>query len=292
MRMIRAIVATIVIATLALSGCSYAQGDPSWTKHFPPFHIAGNLYYVGSKGLANYLIVTRQGNILINSDLETNVPMIKSSIEDLGFKFSDTKVLLISHAHWDHDAGSAMIKQATGATYMVMDADVPVVESGGKADFQYGAIAANLYQPTKVDRVLHDGDEVKLGGTVLVAHLTPGHTKGCTTWTMKVTEGGQTYDVVIIGSPNVNPGYKLVDNESYPEIANDYERMWGVLKSLPADIFLGAHGNYFDMEAKYRRLTAGNANPFIDPAGYKAYVAEKERDFYTELAKQKAGLKE
>ena len=109
---------------------------------------------------------------------------------------------------------------------------------------------------------------------------------------MKVTEGGQTYDVVIIGSPNVNPGYKLVDNESYPEIANDYERMWGVLKSLPADIFLGAHGNYFDMEAKYRRLTAGNANPFIDPAGYKAYVAEKERDFYTELAKQKAGLKE
>ena len=124
MRMIRAIVATIVIATLALSGCSYAQGDPSWTKPFPPFHIAGNLYYVGSKGLANYLIVTRQGNILINSDLETNVPMIKSSIEDLGFKFSDTKVLLISHAHWDHDAGSAMIKQATGATYMVMEKQI------------------------------------------------------------------------------------------------------------------------------------------------------------------------
>ena len=171
---------------------------------------------------------------------------------------------------------------------MVMDADVPVVESGGKTDFNYGSTPETLYKPTKVDRVLHDGDEVKLGGTVLVAHLTPGHTKGCTTWTMKVTEGGKTYDVVIVGSPNVNPGYKLVNNAAYPQIAEDYEHMWRVLKSLPCDIFLGAHGEYFGLEEKYPRLKEGSANPFIDPDGYKKYVAQKEQDFLAELAKQKA----
>jgi metallo-beta-lactamase class B len=275
-----------ILVALVLAGGAFAQASPDWTEPFPPFHIAGNLYYVGSKGLANYLITTPQGNILINSDLEANVPMIKASIEKLGFKFSDTKILLISHAHWDHDAGSAAIKEATGATYMVMDADVPVVESGGKADFQYGS--ADLYRPTKVDRVLHDGDEVKLGGTVLTAHLTPGHTKGCTTWTMRVTEDGKTYNVVIIGSPNVNAGYKLVNNDAYPQIAEDYERMWRVLKSLPCDIFLGAHGDYFGLGEKYPRLKKGTTNPFIDPEGYRKYVAQKEQDFQTELAKQKA----
>jgi metallo-beta-lactamase class B len=288
MRQTAVILSRIMILALAFAGSTFAQASPDWTEPFPPFHIAGNLYYVGSKGLANYLITTPQGNILINSDLEANVPMIKSSIEKLGFKFSDTKILLISHAHWDHDAGSAAIKEATGAAYMVMDADVPVVESGGKSDFQYGSTTASLYQPVKVDRVLHDGDEVKLGGTVLVAHLTPGHTKGCTTWTMKVTQGGQSYNVVILGSPNVNAGYKLVRNTAYPQIAEDYERMWRVLKSLPCDIFLGAHGNYFGLEEKYARLKEGGANPFIDSDGYKKYVAQKEQDFRAELAKQKA----
>jgi metallo-beta-lactamase class B len=215
--------------------------------------------------------------------------MIKASIEKLGFKFSDTKILLISHAHNDHDSGSAMIKRETGATYMVMDADVPVVESGGKADFQYGA--TTRYPPAKVDRILHDGDEVKLGGTVLVAHLTPGHTKGCTTWTMQVTEGGKIYNVVIIGSPNINPGYKLVNNAAYPEIAQDYERTLRVLKSLPCDIFLGAHGSYFNLEEKYARMKPGAPNPFIDPDGYKEYVAQKEQDFNAELAKQQAAAK-
>jgi metallo-beta-lactamase class B len=241
--------------------------------------------------LANYLIATPQGNILINSDLEANVPLIEASIEKLGFKFKDTKILLISHAHWDHDAGSAKIKEMTGASYMVMDADVPVVESGGKLDFQYGGNPGFLYPPTKVDRVLQDGDEVRLGGAVLVAHLTPGHTKGCTTWTMKVTEGGKTYDLVIIGSPNVNPGYKLIHNNNYPQIAEDYERMWSVLKSLPCDIFLGAHGGYFGLEEKYPHLKDGAANPFIDPAGYKKFVAEKEQEFRTELAKQTLAAK-
>src|SRR5277367_3634790 len=181
MRKSMSIVSGVLILALAATGTLLAQASPDWTEAFPPFRIAGNLYYVGSKGLANYLITTPQGNILINSDLEANVPMIQASIEKLGFQFNDTKILLISHAHFDHDAGSAKIKEMTGARYMVMDADVPVVESGGKLDFQYGNTPGSLYPPTKVDRVLHDGDEVKLGGAVIVAHLTPGHTKGCTT---------------------------------------------------------------------------------------------------------------
>ncbi|HEU4391235.1 MAG TPA: MBL fold metallo-hydrolase, partial [Blastocatellia bacterium] len=196
--------------------------------------------------------------------------------------------LLISHAHWDHNAASDSIKKLTGAKYMVMDGDVPVVESGGKTDFQYGNDATTLYKPTKVDRVLHDGDEVKLGDAVLVAHLTPGHTKGCTTWTMKAQEAGKTYNVVVIGSPNVNPGYRLVNNAAYPQIAEDYEKMFRVLKSLPCDIFLGAHGSYFDLEAKYGRLKQSGLAVFVDPDGYRRYVAEREQTFKTELARQRA----
>ena len=286
MQQIISIVSRVFILVLAATGSVFAQANPDWTEPFPPFRIADNLYYVGSKGLANYLVATPQGNILINSDMEANVPLIQASIEKLGFKFKDTKILLISHAHWDHDAGSAMIKEITGAKYMVMDADVAVVESGGKNDFEYGNSPTTLYRPAKVDRVLHDGDEVKLGDAVLVAHLTPGHTKGCTTWTMQVTDRGKAYNVVMLGSPNVNPGYKLVDNKAYPEIAEDYERMWRVLKPLPCDIFLGAHGSYFGLEEKYA-LKEGSPNPFVDPSGYKKYIAQKEQDFRTELARQK-----
>src|SRR5215218_10697426 len=237
---------SIMIAVVVAGNNTPVQND--WNDPFPAFRIAGNLYYVGSKGLASYLVTTPEGHILINSNLEASVPLIRKSVESLGFKFTDIKILLISHAHWDHDAGSALVKELTGAKYMVMDADVEAVESGGKTDFQYRNDPETLYKPTKVDRVLHDGDEVKLGGTVLVAHLTPGHTKGCTTWTMKVQEAGKTYNVVIIGSPNVNDGYRLVNNTAYPQIAADYERMFRVLNSLPCDIFLGAHGNYFDLE--------------------------------------------
>jgi metallo-beta-lactamase class B len=286
MRQSIAIICLGFILALLIGSNVLAQDNPDWTAPFPPFRIAGNLYYIGSKGLANYLVTTPEGNILINSDLEANVPMIEASIEKLGFKFKDTKILLISHAHFDHDAGSAKIKKMTGASYMVMDADVSVVESGGKTDFQYGNRPDFLYPPTKVDRVLHDGDKVTLGGTVLVAHLTPGHTKGCTTWTLNVIEGGKTYNVVIVGSPNVNPGYKLIHNESYPQIAEDYERMWRVLKSLPCDIFLGAHGSYFGLEEKYALMKDGGANPFVDPSGYKKFVAKKEQEFHTELTKQ------
>lgn len=274
-----------------LAGSALAQTDASWTEPFPAFKIVGNVYYVGSRGLASYLITTPQGHILINSNLASSAPQIRDSVEKLGFHFSEVKVLLISHAHWDHDAGSAEIKKLTGAQYMVMAGDVSVVESGGKADFQYGNYPGMLYPPAKVDRVLHDGDEVRLGGAVLTAHLTPGHTKGCTTWTLKVGDAGKSYNVVIVGSPNVNPGYKLVNNAQYPEIAEDYDKMFRVLKQLPCDVFLGAHGSYYNMEAKFAKLKTGDPNPFIDPEGYKSFVAEKEQAFRSELEKQTAAEK-
>lgn len=267
---------------------SYVQDD--WTEPFPAFRIGGNLYYVGSKGLASYLIATPEGHILINSNLEASVPMIRASVESLGFKFSDIKFLLISHAHGDHCAGSAAIKQLTGAKYMVMEGDVDVVESGGKKDFYYGSDPTTLFPPTKVDRVLRDGDQVKLGDATLTARRTPGHTKGCTTWTMKVNDGTKLRDVVIIGSPNVNPGYKLVGNTLYPRITEDFEKTFRVLKSLPVDYFLGAHGSYFDLESKYPRFKSGELS-FFDPSGYKNYVDDREQAFRMELTKQKSAGK-
>jgi metallo-beta-lactamase class B len=266
----------------------FAQGNSDWDQPFPPHRVIGNIYYVGTKGLASYLITTPQGSILINSSLESSVPLIRASVEKLGFRFQDVKILLINHAHFDHCAGSFLVKELTGAKYMVMEQDVAEVESGGRNDFQYGKTPDTLFKPMKVDRVLHDGDQVTLGDTVLTARLTPGHTKGCTTWTMKARDGGKVYDVVVVGSPNVNPGYKLVKNPLYPQIADDYNRMFRVLKSLPCDVFLGAHGNYYGMEEKFARMNKGGANPFIDPEGYKRYVAERETTFRSELEKQTA----
>jgi len=250
--------------------------------------MIGSIYYVGSRGLASYLITTSAGHILVNSNLVSSVPLIRESVEKLGFRMGDIKILLLSHAHFDHDGGGAEMKKLTGAQYMVMAGDAEVVESGGKTDFQYGNSPSLLYPPAKVDRVLHDGDEIKLGETTLVAHLTAGHTRGCTTFTMKVREAGNTYDVVIVGSPNVNPGYKLVNNTRYPEIARDYARGFQVLRSLPCDVFLGAHGSYYGMEAKFARMKAGGANPYIDPEGYKSYVADREQAFRAELQKQRS----
>lgn len=253
---------------------------------FPPFQIAGNLYYVGTDDLASYLIVTSKGNILINSDLEANVPMIKASIEKLGIKFSDTKIVLISHAHFDHAAGSELIKQQTNAKYMVMDEDVPLVLSGGKSDFHYANDSSTYFTQSTVDKVLHDGDKVELGGTVLTAHLTPGHTKGCTTWTIELKDHGKQYQAVIIGSIGVNPGYKLVDNITYPNIAQDFKHSIKVLESLRCDIFLGAHAGMFDLKNKYLSSQKGRKNPFIDPEGCKKYIEQKAQDFYAELKKQ------
>jgi metallo-beta-lactamase class B len=266
-----------------------AQNPASWTTPFPPHHIAGNLYYVGSEDLTSYLIVTPKGNILINSGFDENVPLIEKSVAQLGFRFSDIKILLISQGHNDHCASAALVKKLTGAKYMVMDADVPVVESGGKEDFQYGSQPEMRFPPTKVDRALHDGDTVALGGTVLTAHLTAGHNKGTTTWTMDEVEGGKTLHVVIVGGTSVNPGYKLVGNKAYPQIASDFHNGFQVLKSLPCDVFLGAHGVYYGLQAKYARWKAGDRDAFIDPEGYKSFVADRERVFEAELKRQKAG---
>jgi len=266
----------------------FANRHHEHAKPFPPFRIAGNLYYVGNSYTASYLVATPQGNILINSDYEDDVPDIKASIEKLGFKFKDTKILLISHAHVDHAGGSALVKSETGAKYMVMAPDVSVVESGGRTDFNFGNKPKIYYPPAKVDRVLHDGDQVKLGNTVLTAHLTPGHTKGCTTWTMQVTENGKKYNVVIVGSPTVLAEYHLVHNKQYPQIAKDYEHTFQVLKTLPCDIFLGAHGSFFNLQKKYALMQKEGVNAFVDPEGYKKFVAEKEQEFYTQLQAQTA----
>jgi metallo-beta-lactamase class B len=291
------IAVTAVILCSAIS--AQATPAPDYLIPFPPHHVIGNVYFVGTKELGIFLIATPNGNILINSGLEDNVPLIQESVEKLGFHFKDIKILLISQAHFDHDAGSKKVKEMTGAKYMVMDADVPVVESGGNSDFYYNDStdlpadekAMIHYPAAKVDRVLHDGDKVELGGTVLTAHLTPGHTKGCTTWTMRVQDGGKSYDVVIVGGAGANTGYRLFNNVKYPQIVADFEKTFRVLKSLPCDVYLGAHGGYYGMEAKYARMKDGGVNPFVDQDGYKYFVAEREKTFLTELERQRAAAK-
>ena len=273
-----------LLLSLCMCGTLRAESHPEWTTNHVPFRIAGNLYYVGSKDLAAYLVVTPEGDILINSNLASSPPQIQKNIEALGLRMSDVKVLLISHAHFDHAAGSARLLRLTHAKYEVMEGDVRVVESGGRADF-YGL---THYEPAKVDRVLHDGDELRLGGMVLVAHLTPGHTKGCTTWTVKIVDGGKSYDVVIVGSTSVLDGYKLRGDAKYPNMAEDYARAFRVLHGLPCDIFLGSHAQFFKMDAKYERMKAGEATAFVDPQGYKDFVAEQEKMYEKRLAKQAA----
>ena len=259
------------------------QGQSDWYEPFPAHKIVGNVYYVGSKDLATFLITTPDGHILINSGFDRTVPLIQKSVESLGFKMTDVKILLASHAHSDHVAGHALLQKITGAKVYVMRGDDQVIASGGKGQYLY---TTSRWAPCKVDRVLEDRDEVKLGGVTLVARLTPGHTRGCTTWTWRVEDGGKKYDVVVIGSPNVNPGFRLVNNKDYPEIAADFAKTFEVLKSLPCDVFLGAHGGYYGMVERYALLKKGQANAFVNPEGYKEYVAQKERAFRKTLAAQ------
>ena len=244
-------------------------------KQFPPHKIVGNVYYVGSESLGSFYIVTPAGNILINSDYEATVPVIKDSVEKLGFHFSDTKILLGSHAHADHMEGDAMVKELTGAKLMAMAEDIPALEKitpGGK--------------PHVVDRVLHDGDEVTLGGTTLVAHLTPGHTRGCTTWTTRIPDAGKSYNVVINCSMGVNPGYQLVNNKDVLQIADEYMRTFKIMRSLPCDIPLGSHPAMYNMMEKYARIGKSAANPFIDPEGFQKEIDINEQAFTLRRAEQ------
>jgi metallo-beta-lactamase class B len=251
-------------------------GTPDqFNKAFPPHKVIGNIYYVGSESLASFLIVTPEGNILINSCFEATVPVIRGSVEKLGFKFTDIKILLGSHAHADHMEGDALVKQLTGAQVMAMAEDMPALmkmRPGGK--------------PHPLDKTLHDGDQVTLGGTTLVARLTAGHTRGCTTWTTRANEDGKTYDVVIIGSVGVNPGFKLVNNTEVPDMAEEYRRSFKLLHSLPCDVPLGSHPAMYNLAEKYPKIGKG-PNPFIDPQGYKHEVDIGEHAFLEELAKQK-----
>ena len=242
---------------------------------FPPHKIIGNLYYVGTESLGSFLVATPEGLILINSDYEQTVPVIRSSVEKLGFRFSDVKILLGSHAHADHMQGDAMIKELTGAKVMAMEQDVPALRAMTPGN-----------KPHPIDRILHDGEEVTLGGSTLVAHLTPGHTRGCTTWTMKVQDGGKSYDVVIIGSVGVNPGFKLVNNPDVPQIADEYRRAFQVLRALPCDVPLGSHPAMYNLAEKYAKVGKG-PNPFIDPAGYKTELDIQEGAFLAVLEQQK-----
>jgi metallo-beta-lactamase class B len=266
--------------------------DPDWTTQLPPFRIAGNLFYVGSRDLASYLVTTDMGHILINSNLVTSPPQIRASVEQLGFEWRQVKILLISHAHYDHCAGSAQILKETGAQYLVMDADVEDIQTGGKTNFFYANRPEFRYQPAKVTRKLHDGDQVQLGKTTLTAHKTAGHTKGCTTWTLETAvipgRAEQSYKAVIIGSPYVLPGYNLLDDSKYPQMAADFRQQFATLKSLPCDLFLGAHGGYFNLLEKYTRMKSDSAtNPFLDPKGYQDFINERQQAFETELARQK-----
>jgi metallo-beta-lactamase class B len=272
-----------------------AAPSPLSEDPFPPHRIADNLYYVGSQGLASYLVTTRKGHILINPDFESTVPLLRSNVEKLGFKFTDIEILLNSHAHDDHVGGMALAKQLSGADVYVMKGDDQTIATGGAGQ------TARPWKPTPVKRVLADGDKVSLGGTTLTAVLTPGHTRGCTTWTMKVKDGDRTRDVVIVCSPNVNPNYRLVDDRAagrapppnaytYPDIVKDYEKSFRTWKALPCDIFLGAHGNYYDLPRKHQRLLAGDRDAFVDPTGYRAYIEERERTFRTKLAEQQKQL--
>lgn len=288
------IAAASVLSGVVLIGSLLSAGAACADAPFPAHRVAGNTYYVGSQELASYLITTNDGHILINSSFEETVPLIRGAVESLGFKMTDIKYLLASHAHSDHVAGHAKMRELTGAKVLVMQGDDGVVRDGGKGQYLY---ADSRWPACPVDRVLKDGDEVALGEAKLIARRTPGHTRGCTTWTWKETVAGpagekQALDVVVIGSPNVNPGYRLVDNTDYLEITEDYYRTFDLLASLPCDVFLGAHGNYYDMLAKHAQLEKQPAtNPFIDPQGYKAYVAEKRFTFSQKLTDQLSGPK-
>ena len=273
-----------------------AQIDPAWTTPVTPFQIADNLYYVGSQDLASYLVVTSKGNILINANLTTSPPQIKASVEKLGFRWKDIKILLNSQAHDDHMGGAAEIIHETDAKNMIMDGDASVVESGARTDFLYPSPNVPGYPAAHVDRILHDGNTVSLDGITLTAHITAGHTRGCTTWTMQSHLPGEaartTRNIVIVGGTGFWSEYHFVATPdhavSYPGIVQDFQHTFAELRALPCDIFLGAHGGYFDLLEKLKRYPKNGPRVFIDPDGYKQFVAQSQEKFEKELSKQRA----
>ena len=272
----------LVLALLAASvSVARAQTDPTWRQPFDPVRIAGNIYYVGTRGLSSFLIVTPAGGIVIDSGEAESVPFIRASIEKLGFHLSNIKILLTGHAHFDHVGGHADLQRLTGAKVMVMDADRQALESG----VDRSALGASGWKPVPVDRVLKDGDTVMLGGVTLTAHLTPGHTQGCTTWTMETAQDGKKYQVAFVCSVTVNDGVHLVDNARVPAIAEHYAQAFRVLHGIKTDVFVAQHGSVFALEDKARRAGADpGVNPFVDREGYQRFVERAEQTYLQQLA--------
>jgi metallo-beta-lactamase class B len=246
----------------------------NWKNPFPPHTIAGNLHYVGTEDLACFLITTPGGHILINTGLEDSTPLLRAGIEKLGFKLEDIKILLTMQAHFDHVAAFAEIQKLTGARMYATEQDAPVLEDGGKSDpfldERYG------FKPLQVHRRLKDGETIRLGGTELVVHLMPGHTKGSASYSMTVIERGKILKVLIANMSSVV--MPLVGNSKYPQIVEDFERSFKAQKALSPDIWVAAHASHYDMDKKYK------AGSFVDPEGYRAAVEEFEKRFRTQLA--------
>jgi len=253
-----------------------------WNQPVEPFRIIGNVYYVGVTGVASYLIATPKGHVLLDGGFAESALHIERNIAALNFRVQDVKYLLNSHAHYDHCGGLAALKRASGAQMVASAADAEVLESGRQRNY---SIPDSLFPRVKVDRRIGNGDTVQLGGVTLTAVLTPGHTKGCTTWTMPVQELGKTYHVVFYCSTSA-PGYPLVNNPRYPEIVTDYEQSFVTLRQLPCDVFLAPHGSFFHLMEKRAEMAKGGPNPFVDSSELRAWVDQSEQEFQEELKAQ------
>jgi metallo-beta-lactamase class B len=280
---------------LFCAGTSIGQVDDSerraWNRPVKPFRVIENIYYVGAEGVASYLITTPRGHILLDSGLPETVPHIRNNVKTLGFKLEDVEILLNSHAHFDHAGGLAELKRLTGAKLMIGEGDAKLIADGGRSDFQWGNNAAFHFEPAVVDRILGDNDKVELGGVIMTARITPGHTKGCTTWTTIVREGGKDLDVVFVGSTTI-PGYKLLNHTTYPNIVEDYAHSFALLKTLECDVFLAPHGSFFALAEKRAMLEKGvKTNPFIDPQGYRRFINTTEQAYQKQLAEERKQMK-
>jgi metallo-beta-lactamase class B len=277
-----ALALTVALALAAAAAAQQTDNDP-----VAPFKIAGNLYYVGSRDISSYLITTPAGHIVIDAGYESTVPMIEANIRTLGFKVEDVRILLNTQAHYDHAAGFARLKKDTGAKLMIAAGDAEVIERGGRRDFSFGD--AHPFPAARVDRRLKDGDRVTVGKMTLRAHVTPGHTRGCTTWTFDVFEAQRPLHVVDMCGLTVLDTTRLLRNPGYPQIVADYERTFVALRKIPVDIFIGAHASYYGGMAKAAKAKADPAgpNPFIDPDGYMRYIDTGEQRFRERLANER-----
>ncbi|MBL9199824.1 MAG: subclass B3 metallo-beta-lactamase [Opitutaceae bacterium] len=261
----------------------------SWRAPTPPRQLVGNIHYVGAVGVSSFLITTPAGHILLDTGFEDTVPIIQRSVEQLGFRVADIKFILSSHAHIDHVGGHALMKKLSGAQVLASAADARTLESGGADDFIPWPQDTILYAPAKVDRIIADGERVTLGGVTLTAHLTPGHTRGATTWTMDVEDAGVKRHVAFFSSASINAGTRLLDNPRYPGFVRDFEGTFARLRALPCDIFFAPHGGQFAMTEKFSRLGRGETtSPFVDPAGWKKLIAGAEKAFRDQLAVERA----